>query len=157
MMGVGRMHIREENDNIPFALLLLADPSENSIREHIYQGRCYVLEDEGEVRGAFIIAPNGPYRVELANIAVVERFRNRGYGKQMLQEAFRIARAQRYKIMDVGTGNSSIGQLAFYQKSGFRIVDIEKNYFIMNYEEKIFENGIQCCDLILLTKDLSEV
>ncbi|RIO99278.1 GNAT family N-acetyltransferase, partial [Staphylococcus gallinarum] len=52
------------------------------------------------------------------------------------------------------TGNSSIGQLAFYQKAGFRIVAVEMNYFVNNYEDPIYENGILCRDLIRLVKKL---
>lgn len=150
------MIIREENDNIPMELLLLADPSEKSINENIYRGRCYVLEDNGLVKGTFIIAPNGPDKIEIKNIAVYEKFQNMGLGKLMLEEAFRIAREQRFQIMEVSTGNSSINQLAFYQKCGFRMVQIDKNYFVMHYEEEIYENGIRCYDRIKLVKELME-
>lgn len=42
-----------------------------------------------------------------------------------------------------GTGNSRIGQLDLYQKEGFDIPKIVKNFFLKNYKEPIFENGIQ--------------
>lgn len=151
------MIIREENDNIPMELLLLADPSEKSINENIYHGRCYVLEDNGVVKGSFIITPTGPDKIEIKNIAVDERFQNNGLGKFMLEAAFQIAREQKFQLMEVNTGNSSIGQLAFYQKSGFRMVNIEKNYFVIHYEEEIYENGIRCYDRIKLLKELVEV
>jgi ribosomal protein S18 acetylase RimI-like enzyme len=56
--------------------------------------------------------------------------------------------------LEVGTGNSSIGQLALYQKCGFRITGIDYNYFIRHYDEPIFENGIPCRDMIRLAIDL---
>ena len=44
--------------------------------------------------------------------------------------------------------NSSI------QKCGFRITGIDIDFFIRCYQEEIFENGIQCRDMIRLTQYL---
>ncbi|KHF37127.1 putative N-acetyltransferase YvbK [Paenibacillus sp. P1XP2] len=52
--------------------------------------------------------------------------------------------------MIVRTGNSSLNQLGLYQKCGFRMVRIERDYFVNNYPEPIFENGIPCRDQIVL-------
>ena len=65
-------------------------------------------------------------------------------------------RNQSYQQLLVSTGDSSIGQLALYQKCGFRIESIERDYFIRHYPEVIIENGIQCRDRICLTQNLSE-
>ncbi|MCA9766887.1 MAG: hypothetical protein KC455_10775 [Carnobacterium sp.] len=54
----------------------------------------------------------------------------------------------------LGTGNSSIGQLALYQKYHFRIIGIDTNFFTKYYTSNIFENGIQCMDMIRLSQDL---
>lgn len=149
------MIIREENKNIPMGLLLLADPSEKSIRESLQDGNCYVLEELGEVQGAFVIGPAGiPYVAEISSIAVAEQFQSKGLGKLMMQELILIVRELGYREVRVGTGNSSIGQLAFYQKCGFRIVDIDRDYFLKNYEEEIYENGMRCCDMIILSMTL---
>jgi len=40
--------------------------------------------------------------------------------------------------------------LAFYQRFGFRVDSILKDYFIINYDEPIFENGIQLKDMLRL-------
>jgi hypothetical protein len=44
--------------------------------------------------------------------------------------------------------------LALYQKCGFRIVGVDLDFFIRHYPEKIYENGIQCRDMIRLSLDL---
>ena len=67
---------------------------------------------------------------------------------------FEKSKASGYKTIEVGTGNSSIGQLALYQKCGFRITSIDRDFFIRNYEDDIFENGIWCRDMIRLSQDL---
>ena len=59
--------------------------------------------------------------VEIKNIAVREDRQGQGLGKKLLQEAIRVAKNKGYERIEIGTGNSSIGQLALYQKCGFRI------------------------------------
>jgi hypothetical protein len=57
------------------------------------------------------------------------------------------------KALWVGTGNSSLSQLALYQKCGFRIREIESGFF-ESYPEPIVENGIRCIDMVRLRVDL---
>lgn len=71
-----------------------------------------------------------------------------------MKHIFNILKKRNYEKVTLGTGNSSINQLAFYQKLGFRITRIRKNYFVDHYSEAIFENDIQCVDLIILEKVL---
>lgn len=65
-----------------------------------------------------------------------------------------MARKDNFKILEVGTGNSSINQLALYQKCRFRIVGVDKDFFKRHYKEKIIENEIECIDMIRLRMDL---
>ena len=58
------------------------------------------------------------------------------------------------KIYNLGTGNSSIRNLAFYQKVGFRFQSVLRDFFVEYYEEPIFENGIPCKDMVILDMDL---
>ena len=88
------------------------------------------------------------------NIAVVEERRGRGIGKLLIEEAIKISKKGKYKTIEVGTGNSSAGQLVLYQKCGFRITSIESDFFIIHYDEEIYENGIQCKDMIRLSQNL---
>jgi hypothetical protein len=37
---------------------------------------------------------------------------------------------------------------------GFRITNIKADFFKENYNEPIIENGIECRDMIVFTKDL---
>jgi hypothetical protein len=57
----------------------------------------------------------------------------------------------------VGTGNSGIGQLAFYQKAGFRLWRIERDFFspARGYPEGIEENGIPLRDMVWLDMELN--
>ncbi|MEK4130104.1 GNAT family N-acetyltransferase [Solibacillus sp. FSL W8-0474] len=150
------MNIRklEKQDKIPMELLLLADPSETIVEEYITRGDCFIAENEKQVVGVYVLLPTRPKTVELVNVAVAEVHQGEGVGKLLVTDAIRNAKAKGYKTIEIGTGNSSIGQLALYQKCGFRIIAIDFDFFIKHYEEEIFENGIQCRDMIRLSKDL---
>ncbi len=69
-------------------------------------------------------------------------------------DAIEVAKSKGYRTIEVGTANSSIGQLAFYQKCGFRITGVDKDFFVRHYPEEIFENGIQCRDMVRLSQNL---
>ena len=135
-------------------LLLLADPSQKMIEEYLEEGRLYSAVWESVIVGVFVLYPLGEDSWELKNIAVSAEWQGKGVGKALLGASIAAARDLGAKHMEVGTGNSSIGQLAFYQKAGFRMARIAKNFFTLNYDEPIFENGIQCRDMVIFTLDL---
>ena len=72
----------------------------------------------------------------------------------MISHALEKAKDQGFQTLEVGTGNSSIAQLAFYQKCGFRITGVDRDFFTEHYEEELSENGILCRDMIRLSKSL---
>lgn len=150
------MDIRKLNVNEipPMDLLLLADPSRKMVEQYIARGECFVAEIDQQIIGVYVLLLTRPEMVELVNVAVAEQHQHRGIGKQLVLDAVQSAKRKGYKTIEVGTGNSSIGQLALYQKCGFRMVDIDKDFFIKHYQEDIFENGIQCRDMVRLSQDL---
>ncbi|WP_435921492.1 GNAT family N-acetyltransferase [Paenibacillus sp. DYY-L-2] len=138
-------------DPIPYDLLLLADPSRVKVDEYLSRGSCYVAHPASsseEVIGVFVLLNTGPETVEIMNVAVREDAQGKGYGKFLVRQAIEIAKEQGVKTIEIGTGNSSLLQLALYQKCGFRIVGVDPDFFVRNYDEEIYENGIQCRDMI---------
>ncbi|MDN4494361.1 GNAT family N-acetyltransferase [Ureibacillus aquaedulcis] len=144
----------DQNEKVPMELLLLADPLKEIVEGYIDRGDCFVAERDQQVVGVYVLLPTRPKTVEIVNIAVHEGLQGRGVGKLLIKDAIQVAMSRGYKTIEIGTGNSSIGQLALYQKCGFRIVGIEFDFFIKHYSEEIFENGLQCRDMIRLAKDL---
>ncbi|WP_192869532.1 GNAT family N-acetyltransferase [Lentibacillus sediminis] len=138
----------------PMDLLLLADPSKEMIEKYLESGQCYTLEVNNETVGVYVLMPVSAGVIEIMNIAVAEKEQGKGLGKQLLAHAIEQARKQGFKQVQIGTGNSSIGQLALYQKCGFRITKIERGFFTDNYEEEIIENGIICRDMLRLVMEL---
>lgn len=146
------MDIRKLNtgEKFPMDLLLLADPSREIVEEYVNRGECFIAEIEQRIIGVYVLLPTRPETVELVNVAVVEDQHGRGIGKRLVLDAIRVAKTKGYKTIEIGTGNSSIGQLALYQKCGFRINGADMDFFVRHYSEKIFENGIQCRDMVRL-------
>ena len=142
----------EADQSVPFELLELADPSRERIKEYLSIGTCYVANIRSQVVGALLLDKVNEETVEIANIAVKENMQGQGIGKKLLQFAESQSRKEGFRKLMIGTGNSSISQLALYQKVGFEIIKIENNFFLENYNEPIFENGIQCKHKIVLEK-----
>lgn len=144
----------DNNKEIPYDLLLLADPSIEVINDYILRGDCYVAYINNNTVGVFVLIKTRPLTLELVNVAVKEVYQGKGIGKRLILSAIEMARKDNTKILEVGTGNSSINQLALYQKCGFRIVGVDRDFFKMHYKEKIIENEIECIDMIRLRMDL---
>ncbi|WP_418304199.1 GNAT family N-acetyltransferase [Paenibacillus bovis] len=141
----------------PMELLLSADPSPAIIQDYLSRGQCYIARQDQTIIGVYVLLPTRPKTVELVNVAVAESHQKQGIGKQLVQHAIQTAREQHYHTIELGTGNSGVSQLALYQKCGFRIVGVDPDFFVRHYEEPIYENGIQCRDMIRLMQDLHSV
>jgi ribosomal protein S18 acetylase RimI-like enzyme len=146
----------------PWPLLLLADPERAMVEAYLGRGRCYVAYLDGELIGEFVLAEkfvlaeNGEGHQELMNIAVAETRQGQGWGKRLVLAAIAEARNLGASRLDVATGNSSLAQLALYQKCGFRIVGVVPDYFTQHYEDEIYENGIRCIDQVRLSLSLKD-
>lgn len=105
-----------------------------------------------ELVGAIVIGRLNQSSIEILNVAVAAHHQRRGFGRQLLRYAIALGQREGFESIRIGTGNSSIGQLTLYQSEGFRVVDTRKNYFLEHYDEPIFENGLQCTDMVILEK-----
>lgn len=139
----------------PMALLLLADPSERLVEKYVERGECFVADRKGDVVGVYVLLETRPDTMELVNVAVREDVQGSGIGKILVLHAVETAQIAGFRTIELGTGNSSVGQILLYQKCGFRIVGVDSDFFIKHYDELIFENGVQCRDMIRLRRDLS--
>ena len=146
------MDILVENQisNIPIELLLLADPSEKNIRKYLNCCTAIIAKDASRIVGVLIMIYTGNRKMEIMNIAVEEAYQRKKIGKQLLLYAIEYAEKNKIRILEIGTGNSSLVPMLLYQKCGFRITGIKPDFYRKHYTEKIFENGIECRDMIRL-------
>ncbi|MCB1174921.1 MAG: GNAT family N-acetyltransferase [Leptospiraceae bacterium] len=85
--------------------------------------------------------------LEIFNLVVQQQFRRRGLAGQLLNYVIKHTKSRPVRV---GTGSTSFAALALYQKTGFRIVAVERDYFVRTSRPPMIENGIQLHDRLLL-------
>ncbi len=159
------MRLAGNDEALPYDLLLEADPSRAAIDAYLHApgAKLFVLpHDPSEspasvdsIQAVLALLPISDACLEIKNIAVAEEARGLGLGRMLLDFARQYARKNEYKVLRIGTGNSSLDQLRIYQKAGFRMKSILPDFFVKNYPEPLFENGLQCRDMVVLEQDLT--
>lgn len=133
--------------------LLMADENKEMVKKYSQTGEMYSINDLQEIIGIILFTFPTKDVVEIKNLALIEASRGKGYGNEVIQKAFCFFQEKGYRKIIVGTANSSIGNITFYQKAGFRMVDIRKDFFL-NYPEPIIEDSIRALDMIVFEKTL---
>ena len=140
-------------------LLLLAD-AEPQVRGYLQHGDLYALRGaDGGPLGVTVVQSDAaePGTAELRAVAIDPSQHNRGLGRRMLASVLADLRARGFRRSVVGTSNAGIGQIAFYQKAGFRLWRIERDYFTpqKGYDPDERENGLPHRDMIWFDQDLA--
>jgi ribosomal protein S18 acetylase RimI-like enzyme len=88
-------------------------------------------------------------------VAIDAALHRRGIGKRMLAAVLADLTTRGVTRVVVGTGNSGVGQLA-YQKAGFRLWKIERNFFgpERGYPDGREDNGILLRDMVWMDQTL---
>jgi len=90
---------------------------------------------------------------EIVELGISAARQGEGLGRRLVEWLVEEARRRGKRAMVVGTANSSLGNLAFYQKCGFRMHEVRRDYF-WYYEEPVYENGIRKQDLLMFRRSL---
>ena len=144
----------QKDEKIPFDLLLLADETIEAINKYINNAEIYIFERANRIIGIYVLQKQDHNAIEIKNIAVDIAHQGQGIGSFLIEDAVKKSKAKGFQRVLIGTGDASIKQLYIYQKAGFEIFEIKKNFFLDNYPEPIFENGIQLKHMIMLKKEL---
>jgi ribosomal protein S18 acetylase RimI-like enzyme len=138
-------------------LLLLADESLQQVRSYMQRGTlyAYVCQDSRAV-GVVLTIPAKENGVELVSVAIEGSQQNRGIGRRMLAAVLEELRRSGVPRAVVGTANAGIGQLAYYQKAGFRLLRIERDFFspARGYPAVMEDNGIRLRDMVWMDLEL---
>jgi ribosomal protein S18 acetylase RimI-like enzyme len=138
-------------------LLRLADDSESEVRGYYQKGDLYAIDDQaGRPVGVSLAIPGPDASVELKAVAVDEALHGRGIGRRLLVAVLEDLKARGVRRVVVGTGNSGIGVLAYYQKAGFRLWKIERDFYspARGYPVGLEENGIPLRDMVWMDQEL---
>jgi len=139
-------------------LLLLADESLEQVRSYMQRGDLFAFIDpDGAAVGIVLTIPEADGSVELKAVAVDATRQNLGIGRRMLAAVIEELRRRGVRRAVVGTANAGIGQLAYYQKAGFRLLRIERDFFspARGYPAVMEDNGIRLRDMVWMDLDLS--
>ena len=147
--------LRPYPEEMPWELLLDADPSRQRIDSYLTLDLTRIAKLGDEIVAVYVLARQDPITFELMNIAVRESHQRMGLGRRLLGHAIGLAESKGARRIDVGTGNSSFDALALYQRAGFRIIGVVPDFFARNYPEPIVENGIRCVDMLRLRLTLT--
>ena len=136
-------------------LLLLAEPSERSLRwslDHLSDA-VYEMRSDGALVGAATVRWEGD-PCEIVELGVSASEQGKGLGKRFVAWLLDEGRRRGKCAMEVGTANASIGNIAFYQKCGFRMHHVRRDYFWYDRRPR-YEHGIRVRDLLVFRHDLT--
>ena len=140
-------------------LLDLADDSVERVRAYYQKGTLFGLDAPDGTPIGVILAINDPDGgVELKAVAVDAALHGQGVGQRMLRAVLEQLRSGGVKRVIVGTSSAGIGQLAYYQKAGFRLWKIERDFFSpeRGYPEGLEENGIPLRDMVWMDQEFAD-
>lgn len=144
----------KDNEQMPYALLLLADETKEAIEQYIHQCEVYVYEENGKMIGLYALYPMSEKASEIKNIAVMLSHRGKGIGTNMIEDAIIRSKDAGFNSIHIGTANGAIKQLSLYQRLGFIMYEVKWHFFTDNYPNPIYENGILCQHMIMMYKEL---
>lgn len=144
-----------ENDVIPYDLLFLADPDKDMIDSYFFQSDVFLLKLDKDIIGIVCIQSR-MNTSEIRNISISPAYQGAQYGTSLIKYTMQHAKKMHADVLLVKTANSSFQALAFYKKIGFEIIGSIPNYFVENYTQPIWENGIQAQDQIILALNMHE-
>ena len=146
-------YIEVKSNEVPMCLLLEADPSEASISSYLSDSWCFVASDNGQILAVCVVKPLVGSLAEIYNVSVYPEYQDKGIGSELLSFVLSQLLSKGISRVELGTGAFGY-QLTYYHRLGFRVDSVLKDYFLLNYPEPIFENGIQHQDMLRLYKSL---
>ena len=139
-------------------LLLLAEPSERALRWSLahLSDAVYRLDVDGAHAGPPAAAATIRWEgepCEIVELAVGPERQGRGVGRAFLDWIAAEARRRGKRAVEVGTANASLGNLAFYQRCGFRMHHVRRDYFSYLRAPRV-EHGIEVRDLLVFRREV---
>ncbi|RHJ93034.1 GNAT family N-acetyltransferase [Parabacteroides bouchesdurhonensis] len=139
----------------PYGLLLLADPDKEKVDAYLPASDCFVATAGQNIVGVIVVQKQGNDVAEIKNLAVSETYQRRGIARKLLRYVSeKWASANGVKRLKICTGTSAVAPLMLYQQEGFDLMAIDRDYFVREYSEPIWENDIQCRHQLILEKIL---
>jgi ribosomal protein S18 acetylase RimI-like enzyme len=152
-----QIHIHEGSRVSLQALFAEADDSDEQIASYRDLGEVLVAVDQGEIIGhAQVVRADEQGIFEIKSLAVREDLRSQGVGAQLVAAACDHCRQRGGRLLLVATAAASIPALQFYQRQGFRVQRVIRDFYSPERGYRPLElNGIPLRDEIILDLDLT--
>ena len=149
------VHIAREQDETLLPVLRDAEEDDERIGTALRDPACatYAASVDGKLVGAAVVHWAEGEGSELLYIAVLASERGKGHGKQIIA-VLQAELPEHGTALLVGTANSSLENIAFYQKCGFRMFKVRRDYFSY-IQPPLQEHGIIMRDMIVFRYDLA--
>ncbi|MBC7975365.1 MAG: GNAT family N-acetyltransferase [Myxococcales bacterium] len=134
-------------------LFRLADDSESEIAGYLGRGTVLVATDDGRHVGHVqMIEGDASDTWELKSIAVVEAHRGTGLGRELLTRGISHAQHRSARSVVLSTGAADARLLRFYQRHGFRLCRIDRDFFTpaTGYPADLHVDGVRLLDRVWL-------
>lgn len=134
-------------------LLLLGDEQESMIDRYLERGEMFVMQNRAATPIAIaVVTDEGNDVLELKNLAVQPLFQRKGYGRRMIAYICENYK-DRFHTLLVGTGESR-QTISFYKDCGFIYSHTIPDFFFMNYDHPIVEDGNVLKDMIYFKRKI---
>ena len=136
-------------------LLLLGDEQEEMIDRYLERGDLHVMSGEGgETLAVAVVTREGEGLCELKNLAVEPSRQRQGIGRRMVEHLCALYKGECHTML-VGTGDSR-QTVGFYRNCGFAYSHTVPDFFTLNYDHPIVEEGKTLRDMLYFAKALGD-
>lgn len=139
------------------ALFEEAEDSQQELDRYLHDGRVLVARLGRDIVGHVQLISQPDRVIELKNMAVQPGRRGGGIGRSLVSAAVARLGAEGVRRIVVSTATADVGNLRFYQRSGFRFDSVERDAFTpeTGYPEPIDIDGIELRDRVWLSLDIA--
>jgi GNAT superfamily N-acetyltransferase len=139
------------------ALFELAEDSAEQLDAYLELGRVLVAARGPRIVGHLQLVPTGRGgEFELKNMAVLPEAQGSGVGRALVTAAAQACSGEGAKRLLVATAAADTGNLRFYQRTGFRMLSVERDAFTpeTGYEQPVMIDGVPLRDRVWLDRQL---
>lgn len=154
-MALSCLHVTGEQAEALVSILHDAEEDDERIRAALRDPACltYAAYVDARLVGAAVVRWSEREAGEILYIAMQASERGKGYGKQLIA-VIQAELPEHGRTLLVGTANSSLENIAFYQRCGFRMFAVKRDYFAY-IQPPLQEHGIVMRDMIVFIYELA--
>jgi hydrogenase expression/formation protein HypE len=130
-------------------VLRAAGPCPAALHAVPARGRLFTARRGGSLVGAALLCDG-----ELTALAVTPGCRRQGVGAALVERAAAAARAEGREALTASVAANGVGELLFYQKCGFRVAGVDRDWFRGRPAAAETVNGLPCLDRVRLARSL---